>query len=201
MTLANKITILRIVMIPFFALAAYFSQRDPIYIVAATLLFVCIGLTDFLDGYFARKRNERTRLGTALDPIADKLTMVAAMILLGSTRWPEFSRLMILTVVVVIGSDVLILAGSAIVKAWFKKNALFPPTWTGKFSMGSQLVLIPFVLFFQVLRIAISPETSDLQALPVVLLVMQWWVIAWVTIAFIGYVRVGFRVVRADYEQ
>ncbi len=200
MTLANKITILRIALIPFFALAAFFSQHSPVYIVAAMVLFVCIALTDFLDGYFARKRNERTRLGTALDPIADKLTMVTAMILLGSSRWPEFSRLMTVTVVVVIGSDVLILAGAAIVKAWFKKNALFPPTWSGKFSTGLQLALIPFALFFQVLRVAI-PETSGLEGLRVALLVMQWWVIVWITIAFVGYVRVGFRMVRADYEQ
>ena len=200
MTLANKITIMRIVLIPFFALAAFFSKHNPAYVVAATVLFICIALTDFLDGYFARKRNERTRLGTALDPIADKLTMVTAMILLGSSRWPEFSRLMTVTVVVVIGTDVLILAGAAIVKAWFKKNALFPPTWSGKFSTGSQLALIPFALFFQVLRVAI-PETSGLEGLRVALLVMQWWVIAWITIAFIGYVRVGFRLVRADYEQ
>ena len=99
----------------------------------------------------------------------------------------------------VLARRVLILAGSAIVKAWFKKNALFPPTWSGKFSMGSQLCLIPFALLFQTLH-TLMPD-ANLDFLPVVLRVMEWWVIAWVTIAFIGYVRVGWRLVRADYEQ
>lgn len=72
MTLANKITILRIVFIPVIVIGLLEEQR---YWVYALLIFTMI--TDFLDGLVARYRGERTKLGAFLDPMADKLLLSA----------------------------------------------------------------------------------------------------------------------------
>jgi len=188
MSLANKITILRILLVPIFAVAVFLSRQGVVFVLAALVIFICVGVSDFLDGYFARRRNEKTRLGMMLDPLADKLTMVTAVILLGTDFWPEFTRLMPWTVISIVSGDVLIIAGALILRE-IRKNVIdLPPIASGKFNTASQLVLIPFVLFFQFLRDAVPADVS-LEGLQICLKVMQWWVIAWVIISFTGYVR------------
>lgn len=76
-TLATWLTLARIVLIVPFALLFWFGAP-----VLAAILFAVAGLTDWLDGYVARKRGEVSALGAALDPIADKLLTIAALILL-----------------------------------------------------------------------------------------------------------------------
>ena len=201
MTLANKITISRMALLPFFVLAVVFARKGWGFVFAALLIFICIAVSDFLDGYFARKRNERTKLGTLLDPIADKLTMVTAVVLLGTSLWPEFSRLMVLTVVVVIGRDVLIICGGLVLKRNYKGNLVLPPTWSGKISTASQLVLIPFVLLFQFLYEVIPTEPGGLSGLQITLRCEQWWVIAWVAISLADYTRIGVRLFRQGAQQ
>lgn len=73
-TLANKITIFRIVLIPFFLLLAYTGHRY-----AALAVFVLASLSDFLDGYIARRYNQISNFGKFMDPLADKVLVMAAM--------------------------------------------------------------------------------------------------------------------------
>ncbi|MCL2751399.1 MAG: CDP-alcohol phosphatidyltransferase family protein, partial [Firmicutes bacterium] len=83
MNLPNSITCARIVCVPIFV-ALYFLSGiwgDALRW-AATALFLVAALTDFLDGYFARKRNQVTDMGKFLDPIADKLVVAAALFLI-----------------------------------------------------------------------------------------------------------------------
>lgn len=78
MTTANKITLVRIAMIPFFIWAAYLGTRTGD--IAALVLFLVASATDFLDGYVARKYNQITDFGKFVDPLADKLLVCAAMV-------------------------------------------------------------------------------------------------------------------------
>ena len=77
MNLANKLTFLRIIMIPLMAVLYFFSLEY-----AAAAVFVLAVLTDMLDGRIARSRNMVTDFGKFLDPIADKLLNVTALIML-----------------------------------------------------------------------------------------------------------------------
>jgi CDP-diacylglycerol--glycerol-3-phosphate 3-phosphatidyltransferase len=91
MNLPNKITILRILLIPIFIVLLYVKVRYIDYI--AALVFIILALTDALDGYMARKRKEVTRLGKLIDPLADKLLISAALIFLigkGVSAWMAF---------------------------------------------------------------------------------------------------------------
>lgn len=81
MNLPNKITIVRICMIPVFVLM-FFLDSVPFHYGIAAIIFLVAALTDALDGYLARKLNLITNLGKFLDPIADKVLVSVAMILL-----------------------------------------------------------------------------------------------------------------------
>ncbi|QCX32294.1 CDP-diacylglycerol--glycerol-3-phosphate 3-phosphatidyltransferase [Caloramator sp. E03] len=78
MNLANKITILRIILVPVFLFILAIKVKYGIYI--ATSVFIVAALTDTLDGYIARSRNQVTKFGKFLDPLADKLIVTAALI-------------------------------------------------------------------------------------------------------------------------
>ncbi|HBD08010.1 MAG TPA: CDP-diacylglycerol--glycerol-3-phosphate 3-phosphatidyltransferase [Syntrophobacteraceae bacterium] len=89
MTLANKITILRILGVPVFILMLVYytmglaqGNAEEMYRWLALVIFVALSLTDALDGYFARSRNEITPLGRLLDPIADKALLASSFITL-----------------------------------------------------------------------------------------------------------------------
>jgi len=80
MNLPNKLTLLRIFMIPIFLL--FFLIRIPYGQYIATVIFIIAASTDGLDGYIARKRKQVTNLGKLMDPLADKLLITAALIVL-----------------------------------------------------------------------------------------------------------------------
>ena len=81
MNLPNKLTILRLVMIPLFVATFYLTVLPCNYLISA-VIFVLAALTDFLDGYIARKHNLVTNLGKFLDPIADKVLVSTALIVM-----------------------------------------------------------------------------------------------------------------------
>jgi CDP-diacylglycerol--glycerol-3-phosphate 3-phosphatidyltransferase len=81
MNLPNKLTILRIILIPVF-MALFFIKALPYNFLFACIIFCLAAITDFLDGYIARKQNLVTNLGKFLDPIADKILVAAALIIM-----------------------------------------------------------------------------------------------------------------------
>ena len=90
LTLSNKISLSRICCIPPLVFCITQVQHNDNYRYACLFIMMIIGLSDILDGYLARKRNEITNLGKYLDPVADKLVLVVACIILSSDRlWPE----------------------------------------------------------------------------------------------------------------
>lgn len=91
MNIPNKITILRIFLIPVFVFLLFIKMRYIEYIVA--VVFIILALTDALDGYIARKNKQVTKMGKLLDPLADKLLISAALIFLigrGVPAWMAF---------------------------------------------------------------------------------------------------------------
>jgi CDP-diacylglycerol---glycerol-3-phosphate 3-phosphatidyltransferase len=103
--LPNTLTWLRIAAIPLIVLLFYmpYPWSDP----AAGLLFAAAGITDTLDGYFARRLGQTSRLGAFLDPVADKLVVAVALVLLISK---DTRALIVLTAAVIIGREITISA-------------------------------------------------------------------------------------------
>ncbi len=104
-TVPNLLTTVRIAAIPLVIVAFYLPVHwaDP----AAGLIFAAAGITDTLDGYLARRLGQTSRLGTFLDPVADKLIVATALVLLVS-RDPR--ALVVLTAAVIIGREIAISA-------------------------------------------------------------------------------------------
>lgn len=94
MNIPNKITFLRILLIPIFIVLLYIKVEYIEYI--AAFVFILLALTDALDGYIARKRKEITRLGKLIDPLADKLLISAALIFLIGRGIPEWMAFIII---------------------------------------------------------------------------------------------------------
>lgn len=93
MNLPNKISLTRICMIPVFVAAFFLDGILPFNYAIAAIIFVVAALTDFLDGYIARSRNLVTNLGKFLDPIADKVLVATAMILVLTIKEQLFGLL------------------------------------------------------------------------------------------------------------
>src|SRR5690606_3821914 len=80
MTLANQLTLLRIILIPLFVVVFYLPFKWAHF--ASAMIFSVAAITDWLDGYVARKYNQSTPFGAFLDPVADKLMVAIALLLL-----------------------------------------------------------------------------------------------------------------------
>ena len=87
MNLANKLTIIRMILVPIMVAFAYLPIGGTFYDIAITMIimdaiFIIASITDKLDGYIARSRNQVTTFGKFLDPLADKILVLAAMLVL-----------------------------------------------------------------------------------------------------------------------
>lgn len=81
MNIANKLTLSRMIMVPFFLVTVYFEKDSQVLPISA-IIFAVASFTDFLDGYLARKYNLITDFGKFMDPLADKVLVVAALAVL-----------------------------------------------------------------------------------------------------------------------
>ena len=80
MNLPNKLTMIRVILVPVFIVLLFMGQNNPIFKYLALAVFVIASLTDTLDGYIARSRNLVTNFGKFMDPLADKLLVCSALI-------------------------------------------------------------------------------------------------------------------------
>ena len=143
MNLPNKLTVLRMVMIPFFVLFMYLTFPQARYIALA--IFVAASLTDTADGYIARKYNLVTDFGKFMDPLADKLLVCAAMICLIRTgELPAW-------VVIIIIAREFIISGFRLVAA--DNGIVIAASWWGKTKTVCQMAMIIVILLdMEVLR-------------------------------------------------
>lgn len=137
MNLANRLTLLRVAMIPIFLLVLYLFQSTlGSYI--ATSIFIVASLTDWLDGYIARKYNMTTDFGKFMDPLADKLLVTAALI-----YFVEVNRLSAIVVIIIVSRE-FIISGFRLVAA-LNNKVIAASVW-GKIKTSITMVMIIVLL-------------------------------------------------------
>lgn len=140
MNLANKLTILRILLVPIMVIIPFFNIEGNLWGIPTTYLiidviFIIAALTDKLDGHIARTRNQITTFGKFLDPIADKIVVVTAMIML-----VEFGHLPAWIPIIVILRE-FIVSGYRLVAVQKNGNVIAANFW-GKLKTVTQMVAI-----------------------------------------------------------
>jgi CDP-diacylglycerol--glycerol-3-phosphate 3-phosphatidyltransferase len=197
---ANRITILRILLIvPFVifmlkvnddSLEKY--QQDLIRY-GATFIFFVMAISDAIDGFLARRKNQITQLGTFLDPMADKLLMTSACLLLFSNQGHvDGFRLPGTVVVLIISKDILLLIGFVIVY-FITSQIRIVPVFIGKLATTLQLAMVTAIL--------IAPEASIPIKGWIWFLRFLWWSAAATAVAAtLIYIRKGIIFVN-EFEQ
>jgi len=193
MTTANKITLVRILMIPaFVTMAIYYGQSiergAPLewQRLVAILIFLVASISDGLDGYVARRYNQRSSLAVIVDPLADNGLLLSGIITLSISNWskvdPEYGRFPAWFPVLVISRDAVILVGTAVLY-FLVGHVMVMPHWTGKVASVLQMIAIAWVML-------------QLQWLPLI------WVVAaaglFTLISGIVYVLEGVRQLQAE---
>lgn len=141
MNLANKISIARIILIPFFIAAVVYSRMD-----LALLFFLIAVVSDGVDGFVARALKQKTQLGTMLDPIADKLLILSAYICFSVVaNIPQHLRLPPYVPIIIISRDAIIVLGSVIVYL-LKGDIKVTPSIVGKVTTFFQMITIVCIL-------------------------------------------------------
>ena len=147
MTTANKITILRILLIPFFVveLIYYLQTGNEIHRLLALLSFAVTAILDGVDGYIARRYNQRSELGAILDPLADKFLLVSAIVTLSFNRSPHLGQIPLWLTGTVLGRDVLLLIGIAVIRLTVGKVTV-RPRLMGKVATVFQMAVVIWIL-------------------------------------------------------
>jgi cardiolipin synthase (CMP-forming) len=197
---ANRITILRILLIaPFISCMLQINDQEwSEYIrhlirYSALGIFFLMAVSDAVDGYLARRNGQTTKLGSFLDPVADKLLITSACLLLASHHAGITGFILPPTVVVlIIGKDILIFFGFLIVYFLTGKIRVVP-VFAGKASTALQLSMVAAIL--------IAPELSTVFHGWVYFVHVLWWsTAAAALIATLVYIRAGSKFIE-QYEQ
>lgn len=175
MNLPNLITILRILLIPFFIVALSYN-----YLGLALIIFVCSGLTDALDGFIARTFHQKTLIGAYLDPIADKLLLGTSFITLTVLALPN--QIPLWLTIFIISRDVIILLGIAILFMLGKKLVI-NPSFIGKSTTFFQILTIAMVLLFNYME----------QSVPQYIILLSWITLALTAISGLDYIYKGIK--------
>ncbi len=138
MNLPNKLTVLRVCMVPVFVILMLWENGGDAGRYAAALVFILAGLTDALDGYLARKNNLVTDFGKFMDPIADKLLVCSALICLVA-----LDRLAAWVAIIIIGRE-FIISGFRLVAS--DKGVVIAASYWGKFKTVFQMVMVVLLI-------------------------------------------------------
>ncbi|MBX7256237.1 MAG: CDP-alcohol phosphatidyltransferase family protein [Candidatus Hydrogenedentes bacterium] len=145
MTLANRITIGRLVLIPvFIVLIMSYTREEPFFRIAALVTFIVAAVSDGIDGFVARAYNQKSKLGAVLDPLADKLLVNLAFVFLAvndqlRTPIPAWFP------VVILSRDAIIVIGAYLINEYFGPVRVRPQI-SGKLTTTFQMALIISVL-------------------------------------------------------
>jgi cardiolipin synthase (CMP-forming) len=144
-TAANQLTLLRMLLIPFFVILLVYGYRG-----WALLTFLTAGLTDLFDGLTARLTGEKTTLGAWLDPMADKLLLVTMLVILTLPGLGDPNRLPLWFTILVISRDVAIVATVAVVNLAIGPRT-FRPSIYGKIATALYIVTGVAALYYNYL--------------------------------------------------
>jgi len=177
MNLANKISMGRILLVPVIVacLVYYHPSRDGLRFIALGLFLLGV-LSDAVDGFVARRWRQRTELGAILDPIADKLLILSALISCSIIRGlPESMRVPAWFNLLVISRDALLVVGTLLLFA-LRGQWNIRPSRLGKWTTATQMLVIPTLLLGLQLKGPLIATATILTVLSAV-----------------GYLRMGFR--------
>jgi CDP-diacylglycerol--glycerol-3-phosphate 3-phosphatidyltransferase len=148
MTTANKVTIGRILLVPFFIVAVIYYVKSglELYRWLAISCFAVAALGDALDGFIARHFNQWSELGTVLDPLADKLLLVSGVVLLSLHNEPHLQPIPAWLTITILSRDVLLLLGFALIH-FVAGSMKTRPHFTGKIATVLQMAAVLWVLF------------------------------------------------------
>jgi CDP-diacylglycerol--glycerol-3-phosphate 3-phosphatidyltransferase len=143
LTFANKITIVRILAVPFFiATVLYYSPQRDYFREVALAIFLFAVVSDVIDGYIARRHRQKTKAGAILDPVADKLLLISAFLCLYKVGvYFEVVRFPVWLVVTMISRDVILLLGAMIIQIVHGDIDIVPTIW-GKASTFFQVFCV-----------------------------------------------------------
>lgn len=163
MNLPNKLTFIRLVLaIPFIYFLQYSEAEGIIYRMLAFIIFVVASLTDFFDGYLARKHNLITDFGKIMDPLADKVLVISALVIFVDLKYiPSWMS------IVVIAREFLI-SGIRMLAA--AKGEVIPAGKLGKYKTTSQMIVILVMMFF-----GKNIYNQYLMLIPVILTLWSGW--------------------------
>ena len=166
MNLPNKLTVLRVIMIPFFVIFMMFPVVGNASQIVALVIFIAASLTDMLDGRIARKYNLITDFGKFMDPLADKMLVSSALIcLVALWRIPAW-------IVIVIISREFIISGFRLIAA--DKGIVIAASYWGKFKTVFQMVMVILMIL-------------DLPALNVLTRIVMWIALILTVVSLIDY--------------
>ena len=166
MNLPNKLTLLRVFMIPFFVVFMLTDLGGSYGKYIALAIFIAASLTDMLDGKIARKYNLVTNFGKFMDPLADKLLVCSAMICL-----VDKGRLASWIVIIIISRE-FIISGFRLVAS--DKGVVIAASWWGKFKTTFQMVMIVLMI-------------ADIAALSIVTQIVMWIALILTVVSLIDY--------------
>src|SRR5271168_501927 len=177
--LPNALTWLRILMIPAIIALFYllpYPWADP----AACAAFALAGITDTLDGYYARKLGQTSRLGAFLDPVADKLIVAAALVLIVSKdpRW-----FVVIVAVVIIGREIAVSA----LREWMAEigaRSRMKVTVLAKYKTIMQIVGLSLLLFRQNLFVVIPTYKLGLLLTAIAAVLTLWSMVQYLRVAW-----------------
>lgn len=140
-SLPNLLTISRIVVIPVIFLSIYIQAE--LWSIFAAVLFIIASITDYLDGYLARARNQTSAFGRLLDPIADKLLVASALIVILAKPGMVDTRLSFIPVIVILCREILV---SGLREFLREVNVGMPVTNLAKWKTGFQMTALSMML-------------------------------------------------------
>ncbi len=141
MTLASKITLVRVAMIPAYMLTMYLSGGvSGVWMIVSLAIFIIASLTDFIDGYIARNYNQTTDFGKFLDPLADKLLTIAAMAMF--CEWDVFPAWALMIVL----TREFAVTGLRLVAV--QKGTVIAAGWSGKVKTASTMIGLCVMMAF-----------------------------------------------------
>ena len=184
LNIPNNLTLLRIAMIPCFILVFYISdnifslyQKNLI----ATLIFLLAAITDWLDGYLARKLNQTSDFGAFIDPVADKLIVIAALILL-----VQLNRIDSIVAFIIIAREFTISS----LREWMAtlgKSGSIAVAFVGKLKTTMQMIAILFLLYYE-----------NILFIPIVLIgkILIYIAALLTIISMIYYLKIAFKILK-----
>ncbi len=139
--LPNLLTLSRIVVIPIIFLSVYITTKS--WAVFAAVLFIIASITDYFDGYLARSRNETSAFGRLLDPIADKLLVASALVVLLAKPGMIEYKISFIPVIVILCREILV---SGLREFLREVNVGMPVTRLAKWKTGFQMTALSMML-------------------------------------------------------